>query len=97
MENPSFDYVIVGAGAAGCVLAHRLCEDGRYTVCLLEAGPSDLHPFIHIPAGFIHVGHDPRYTWDFSTEPSEGSAGRRVTTRTGRTLDRKSTRLNSSH
>ena len=86
MENPSFDYVIVGAGAAGCVLAHRLCEDGRYSVCLLEAGPSDLHPFIHIPAGFIYVGHNPNYTWDFSTEPSEGSAGRRVTTRMGRTL-----------
>jgi choline dehydrogenase-like flavoprotein len=45
MENQSFDYVIVGAGAAGCVLAHRLCQDGRYSVCLLEAGPSDLHPF----------------------------------------------------
>ena len=82
----AFDYVIVGAGAAGCLLAHRLCEDGRYTVCVLEAGPSDIHPYIHIPAGFIKVGHDPRYIWDFSTEPAEGSAGRRVVTRMGRTL-----------
>lgn len=86
MDHQTFDYVIVGAGAAGCLLAHRLCEDGRYTVCILEAGPADLNPYIHIPAGFIKVGHDPRYTWDFSTEPSEGSAGRRVTTRMGRTL-----------
>lgn len=86
MEQQAFDYVIVGAGAAGCLLAHRLCEDGRYTVCVLEAGPADLNPYIHIPAGFIKVGHDPRYTWDFSTEPSAGSAGRRVTTRMGRTL-----------
>lgn len=82
----AFDYVIVGAGAAGCLLAHRLCEDGRYTVCVLEAGPSDINPYLHIPAGFIKVGHDPRYTWDFSTEPSEGSGGRRVVTRMGRTL-----------
>ena len=86
MKNQIFDYVIVGGGAAGCVVAHRLCEDGCYSVCLIEAGPSNRHPFIHIPAGFIRVGHDPRYTWDFSTEPSEGSAGRRVTTRMGRTL-----------
>ena len=79
----AFDYVIVGAGAAGCLLAHSLCEDGRYTVCILEAGPSDINPYLHIPAGFIKVGHDPRYTWDFSTEPAEGSAGRRVVTRMG--------------
>ncbi len=82
----TFDYVIVGAGAAGCLLAHRLTEDGRYTVCLLEAGPPDHHPFIHIPAGFIKVGHDPRYTWDFQTEPGQAIGGRSITTRMGRTL-----------
>jgi choline dehydrogenase len=53
---------------------------------VLESGPSDIHPYFHIPAGFIKVGHDPRYTWDFSTEPAEGSAGRRVVTRMGRAL-----------
>lgn len=82
----TYDYVIIGAGAAGCLLAHRLCEDGRYTVCVLEAGPPDDHPYLHIPAGFIKVGHDPRYTWDFATEPSAGSAGRALVTRMGRTL-----------
>ncbi|MEI6115360.1 MAG: GMC family oxidoreductase N-terminal domain-containing protein [Burkholderiales bacterium] len=92
MGNPSardaesFDYVIVGAGAAGCLLAHRLSEDAGVTVCVLEAGLPDRNPFIHIPAGFIKVGHDPRYTWDFQTEPSDNIAGRSVVTRMGRTL-----------
>lgn len=81
-----FDYIIVGAGAAGCLLANRLSEDGSATVCLLESGPPDRNPFIHIPAGFIKIGHNPRYTWDFQTEPSEGSGGRPVTTRMGRTV-----------
>ena len=48
-----FDYVIVGAGTAGCVLANRLTACGTYSVCLLEAGPPDWNPMIHIPAGFI--------------------------------------------
>ncbi|MBL6605831.1 MAG: GMC family oxidoreductase N-terminal domain-containing protein, partial [Alphaproteobacteria bacterium] len=54
-----FDYIIVGAGSAGCVLANRLSEDGKYSVCLLEAGPPDWHPFIHIPAGFIYTLTNP--------------------------------------
>ena len=55
----SFDYVIVGAGSAGCVLANRLTEDADVTVCVLEAGPRDWHPYIHIPAGFIKTFHMP--------------------------------------
>lgn len=82
----TYDYIIVGAGAAGCLLANRLTQDPLVTVCLLEAGPRDRNPFIHIPAGFIKVGHDPAYTWDFQTESGPGIDGRSVTTRMGRTL-----------
>jgi len=82
----TFDYVIVGAGAAGCLLANRLTEDPSVSVCLLEAGAPDRNPYIHIPAGFIKVGHDPAYTWDFLTEPGPGIDGRQVITRMGRTL-----------
>ena len=82
----SFDYVIVGAGAAGCVLANRLTEDPRITVCVLEAGPPDRNPFIHIPAGFIRTLFDPSCTWQFRTEPTENTAGRPIATTQGRTL-----------
>jgi choline dehydrogenase len=86
MDEDTFDYVIVGAGAAGSVLAARLTEDQGVTVCVLEAGPPDRHPFIHIPAGFIKLLFNPDYTWQFKTEPAEGSGGRRIPTTQGRTL-----------
>jgi len=82
----SFDYVIVGAGAAGSVLAGRLTEDPDITVCVLEAGPPDRHPYIHIPGGFIKTLFNPAYTWQFTTEPSQGSGGRRIMTTQGRTI-----------
>jgi choline dehydrogenase len=82
----SFDYVIVGSGAAGSVLAHRLTEEPGATVCVLEAGPPDRHPYIHVPAGFIKMLFNPDFTWQFKTEPSEGSGGRSIPTTQGRTL-----------
>jgi choline dehydrogenase-like flavoprotein len=82
----AFDYVIVGSGAAGSVLANRLTEDPCVTVCVLEAGPPDRNPFIHIPAGFIKTLADPSVTWQFRTEPRENTGGRRIATVQGRTL-----------
>ena len=82
----TFDYVIVGSGAAGSVLANRLTEDPSVTVCVLECGPPDRHPYIHIPAGFIKMLFNPTYTWQFQTEPGEGINGRRIPTTQGRTL-----------
>ena len=82
----TFDYVIVGAGAAGCLLAHRLTADAGVTVCLLESGPSDWHPYLHIPAGFVKKIFDPSVTWPFTTEPTEQTNGRRIPVPQGRTL-----------
>jgi choline dehydrogenase len=82
----SFDYVIIGAGSAGSVLASRLSEDEKVTVCVLEAGPSDWHPFIHIPAGFMYTLVNPRVNWLYSSEPSEWTAGRRIAAPRGKTL-----------
>lgn len=85
-EVHGFDYVIVGGGAAGAILANRLSEDGVTSVCLLEAGPRDWHPFLHIPAGFVKVLFDPRVTWQFSAEPHPMTRGRRIPLPQGRTL-----------
>ncbi len=82
----TFDYVIVGAGSAGSVLTNRLSEDPATTVCVLEAGPADWHPYIHIPAGFIKTFYDTRINWCYSQEPTEGTAGRRIFAPRGKTL-----------
>ncbi len=82
----TFDYVIVGAGAAGSVLANRLTEAPGTTVCVLEAGPPDRNPWIHIPAGFTKTLFDPSCTWQFKTEPTANTAGRAIATTQGRTL-----------
>jgi choline dehydrogenase len=81
----TFDYIIVGAGSAGSVLANRLSA-GDATVCLLEAGPSDRNPWIHIPAGFTKTLIHPKINWNYESEPSEGTAGRRVYAPRGKTL-----------
>ncbi|MBO6522053.1 MAG: GMC family oxidoreductase N-terminal domain-containing protein [Rhodospirillales bacterium] len=82
----TFDYVIVGAGSAGSVLANRLGEDPNVTICVLEAGPPDLSPFIHIPAGFIYTIKDPKINWLYETEPTEWTAGRAIQQPRGKTL-----------
>ena len=61
----TFDYIIVGAGSAGCILAARLSEDTNVKVCLLEAGGPDRHPYIHVPAGFIKTFYDPSVNWNY--------------------------------
>jgi choline dehydrogenase-like flavoprotein len=85
-DSPSFDYVVVGSGAAGAIVANRLSDDGRTTVCLLEAGPADWHPYLHVPAGFIKVLFDPRHAWGYSSEPTAWTGGRRIPLPQGRTL-----------
>src|SRR5256886_15364141 len=82
----TFDYVIVGAGTAGCILANRLSEDSGTSVCVLEAGPRDWHPYIHIPAGFIKLFHRPGLNWLYTQEPSEWTGGRRILAPRGKTL-----------
>ncbi len=79
------DYVIVGAGSAGCVLANRLSEDGARVV-LLEAGPRDWHPMIHVPAGVLKLLYNPRVNWNYNTEPEAGTGNRAVHWPRGRVL-----------
>ena len=82
----TFDYVIVGAGSAGCILANRLTVDGKYSVCLLEAGPADWNPYIHIPAGFIKTLANANVNWMYQAEPSHWTAGRTIDVPRGKTL-----------
>ncbi len=73
----AFDYVIVGAGSAGCVLANRLSENPGTTVALLEAGGKDNYIWIHIPVGYLYCLGNPRTDWGFPRSPSRAStAGR---------------------
>ncbi len=79
------DYIVIGAGSAGCVLADRLSEGGA-SVLLLEAGPEDRHPMIHVPAGIPHLIDNPAVNWNYSSEPEAGTAGRRIHWPRGRVL-----------
>jgi choline dehydrogenase-like flavoprotein len=80
------DYVIIGAGSAGCVLANRLSEDPKVRVLLIEAGGRDWSPYIHIPAGFMKLLDHPTLTWGYHAEPDPGTAGRAILYPRGRVL-----------
>ena len=80
------DYVIVGAGSAGCVLANRLTEDPATRVILIEAGGRDLNPLIHIPAGYMKLLDHPTLTWGYKAEPDDGINGRTINYPRGKVL-----------
>ncbi len=79
------DYVVIGAGSAGCVVAARLSEAG-YSVCLLEAGKKDTHPMIHIPAGIGHLIYNESVNWMYEAEPEPGTGNRTFHTPRGKVL-----------
>lgn len=82
----TFDYVIVGGGSAGCVLASRLSEDPDVTVCLLEAGPSDWHPAVHVPMGVLWMMRSKAMNWNLKTRSEPGLSGREMFWPRGKTL-----------
>ncbi len=82
----AYDYVIVGAGSAGCVLANRLTEDGSTRVLLLEAGGRDTDPWLHIPAGYFKTIHRPDLGWGYRTDPAPSMNGREIPWPRGRVL-----------
>jgi choline dehydrogenase-like flavoprotein len=81
-----YDYIIVGAGSAGCVLAGRLSEDGAAKILLLEAGPRDRHPYIHIPLGMGKMHEREMFNWGYHTEPEPNMNGRRIEAMRGKVL-----------
>ena len=82
----AYDYIVIGAGSAGCVLANRLSADPSKSVLLLEAGDKDSNFWIHIPVGFTKTLNNPEVNWNFQTEPEENVSGRQIPIPRGRVL-----------
>ena len=85
-DTQEFDYIIVGAGTAGCLLANRLSADPSKRVLLVEAGGSDSYPWIHIPVGYLYCIGNPRTDWCYQTEPDAGLNGRTLRYPRGKAL-----------
>jgi len=86
MSDTQFDYIIVGAGTAGCLLANRLCANASKRVLLIEAGRKDDYHWIHIPVGYLHCIGNPRTDWLYNTEPDLGLNGRSLRYPRGKVL-----------
>ncbi|MEE2760996.1 MAG: GMC family oxidoreductase N-terminal domain-containing protein [Pseudomonadota bacterium] len=86
IDTASYDYIVIGAGSSGAVVANRLSEDADVSVCLVEAGPADTSPFIHIPTGIIRLSKHKTLNWQFYTKPQVSMKGRPIYTPRGRTL-----------
>lgn len=86
MSNERFDYIVVGAGTAGCLIANRLSENPDNRVLLLEAGQKDTYHWIHIPVGYFKTMHNPKTDWCYTTDPDPGLVGRSIKWPRGKVL-----------